>query len=96
MWYLPEEKSKQNACGYHIIAGVKLHIDSFSVPLPGVVLRAPAIVYNDDHEKKDFNDDDIGIPGVALRAPAHVYNNTLLRIMIAITDQLSLTWFASQ
>merc|ERR1711970_122558 len=30
--------------GSHIIAGVKLHIDSLSVPLPGVVLRAPVVI----------------------------------------------------
>merc|ERR1711970_347859 len=30
--------------GSHIIAGVKLHTDSFSVALPGVVLRAPVVI----------------------------------------------------
>ena len=55
---------------------MKLHIDSFSVALPGVVLGAPVIVYNNDNENDYINDDDIDIPSVVLRTATHMYNIT--------------------
>ena len=59
---------------YHIITGVKLHIDSLFVSLPGVVFGAP-VMCNDDLESTDFNDGTF-LPGVVLGALVDYYNIT--------------------